>query len=61
MTGSHEVRGSIPLGSTKISRPLARVIHQRRMACPDPTRVRRQIACWPPQASLGRSVEEAGA
>jgi hypothetical protein len=26
-----------------------------------PARIRRQIACWPPQASLGRSVEEAGA
>jgi hypothetical protein len=41
--------------------PLARIIHQRRMACPDPTRIRRQIARRPPQASLGRSVEEAGA
>jgi hypothetical protein len=31
------------------------------MACPDPKRIRRRIACRPPQASLGRSVEEAGA
>jgi hypothetical protein len=40
---------------------LACVVHQRRMACPDPKRIRRQIACRPPQASLGQSVEEAGA
>jgi zinc/manganese transport system substrate-binding protein len=42
-------------------RAAARTIHHRRMACPDPKRIRRQIACRPPQASLGRSVEEAGA
>jgi hypothetical protein len=40
---------------------VARIVHQRRMACPEPKRIRRQIAGRPPQASLGRSVEEAGA
>jgi hypothetical protein len=39
----------------------ARVVHQRRMACPDQTRIRRQIAGRPPQASLGQSVAQAGA
>jgi hypothetical protein len=40
---------------------LARSIHQRRMACSDPTRIRLQIAWRPPEASFGQSVEKAGA
>jgi hypothetical protein len=56
------VRSKGPAGCSKRTKgALAHSIHQRRTACPDPTRIRRQIACWPPQTSLVRSVEEAGA
>jgi hypothetical protein len=48
---SHVVRrvGSGP----RAQHAAARIVHQRRMACPNPTRIRRRIACRPRQARLG--------